>query len=149
MHQCTVQLTLFANGEPRIKPLLIFCGKGKKLPHDEVQQYDHCVLVPFQTNAWCDEDVMLCWIDNLWKRPVYPEPQHPKFLILDVHKGPTTANVNHFPGGCKTTTVLIPAGCTNLVKPLDVLFNAEFKDVISRHQNEHMYSTVRCYINNS
>ena len=26
--QCTVQITLFADGEPRIKPLIIFRGKG-------------------------------------------------------------------------------------------------------------------------
>ena len=27
-HQCTAQLTIFANGEPRVKPLLIFWGTG-------------------------------------------------------------------------------------------------------------------------
>ena len=27
--QCTVQLTIFADGQPRVKPLLIFRGKGK------------------------------------------------------------------------------------------------------------------------
>jgi hypothetical protein len=30
-HQCTVQLTLFADGEPRMKPLLIFRGTGKRI----------------------------------------------------------------------------------------------------------------------
>ncbi len=30
--QCTVQLTIFADGEPRVKPLLIFKGKSK---HDQ------------------------------------------------------------------------------------------------------------------
>ena len=29
--QCTVQITLFADGEPRVKPLLIFRGKGKRI----------------------------------------------------------------------------------------------------------------------
>ena len=29
--QCTVQLTLFGDGEPRVKPLLIFRGKGKRI----------------------------------------------------------------------------------------------------------------------
>ena len=29
--QCTVQLTLFADSEPRVKPLLIFRGKGNEL----------------------------------------------------------------------------------------------------------------------
>ena len=29
--QCTVQLTLFADGEPRVKLLVICCGKGKRI----------------------------------------------------------------------------------------------------------------------
>ena len=29
--QCTAQLTVFADGVPRVKPLLIFRGKGKQL----------------------------------------------------------------------------------------------------------------------
>ena len=29
--QCTVQLTIFADGEARIKPLLIFRGKGLRI----------------------------------------------------------------------------------------------------------------------
>lgn len=29
--QCTVQLTIFADGEPRVKPMLIFKGKGDGL----------------------------------------------------------------------------------------------------------------------
>ena len=29
--QCTVQLTIFADGEPRVKPLLIFRGKGLRI----------------------------------------------------------------------------------------------------------------------
>ena len=33
--QCTVQLTIFADGVPRVKPLLIFCGKGKRITFRE------------------------------------------------------------------------------------------------------------------
>ena len=29
--QCTVQLTVFADGEPRVRPLLIFRGLGKRI----------------------------------------------------------------------------------------------------------------------
>ena len=29
--QCTVQLTIFADGKPRLKPLLIFRGKGLRI----------------------------------------------------------------------------------------------------------------------
>ena len=30
--QCTVQITLFADGEPRMKPLVIFQGQGVRIP---------------------------------------------------------------------------------------------------------------------
>lgn len=29
--QCTAQLTVFADGQPRVKPLLIFRGLGKRI----------------------------------------------------------------------------------------------------------------------
>ena len=38
--QCTVQLTIFADGEPRIKPLLIFKGTGQRISDREKRQYD-------------------------------------------------------------------------------------------------------------
>ena len=53
--QCTVQLTVFADGEPRMKPLLIFKGTGQRIPEKETRQYDSRVVVKFQENAWCDE----------------------------------------------------------------------------------------------
>ena len=64
--QCTVQLTVFADGEPRIKPLLIFKGTGKRIPDKEIKQYDPRVVVKFQDNAWCDEDMMIYWVRHLW-----------------------------------------------------------------------------------
>ena len=33
--QCAAQITLFADGEPRVKPLLIFKGKGKRISFRE------------------------------------------------------------------------------------------------------------------
>ena len=66
--QCTAQITLFADGEPRVKPLLIFKGKGKRISFREKVsralsmlvlivlcytqlQYDRRVIVTFQENA--------------------------------------------------------------------------------------------------
>ena len=41
--QCTVQLTIFADGEPRVKPLIIFRGKGKRITfREKVQQLQQC-----------------------------------------------------------------------------------------------------------
>ena len=66
--QCTAQLTIFVDGEPRVKPLLIFRGKGKRISLKEQLQYDRRVTVRFQPNAWCDQAVMEYWVKNCWKQ---------------------------------------------------------------------------------
>ena len=44
--QCTIQVTLFAEGQPQVKPLLIFSGKGKRIPNDEkVNTFVGCMYV--------------------------------------------------------------------------------------------------------
>ena len=49
--QCTVQLTIFADGESRVKPLIIFWGKGKQITFREKVHYDCRVHVAFQENS--------------------------------------------------------------------------------------------------
>ena len=66
-YQCTVQLTIFADGEERVPPLLIFRGKGLRISQAEKTKYDRRVMVQFQENAWCDEGRMLHWVNHMWK----------------------------------------------------------------------------------
>lgn len=148
--QCTVQLTTFADGEPRIKPLHIFQGKGLRISQTEKREYNRCVDVKFQENAWCDETIMHYWISNMWRWLFAAEAQRPKLLIADVHKAQETrAIMDKLERECKTEVVLVPPGCTSLVQPLDVAFNGEFKNVIDRFQTEHMHEHLNAYINNS
>ena len=51
MRQCTVQLTLFADGEPHVKPLVIFRGKGKRIPFTEQVKYCSSVVAMIQPNG--------------------------------------------------------------------------------------------------
>ena len=39
-HQYTVQLTLFVDGVPRVKPFVIFRGTGKRISFREQLKYD-------------------------------------------------------------------------------------------------------------
>ena len=50
MRQCTVQLTIFADGEARVKPLVIFKGQGKRISLREKLSYDKRVTVIFQVS---------------------------------------------------------------------------------------------------
>ena len=148
--QGTVQLTILADGEPRIKPLLTFRGKGLRISQTEEKAYDRRVDVKFQENAWCDQNIMNYWVSNMWRRPFAPEAQKPKLLIADVHKAQKTpAIVDKLKRECKTEVVLVPPGCTSLVQPLDVSFNGEFKAVIDELQTKHMHDNLEQYVQNS
>ena len=56
--QCSVQLTTFADGAPRVRPLVIFRGKGLRITRKEQEAWDRRVQVAFQPKAWCDESMM-------------------------------------------------------------------------------------------
>ena len=66
--QCTMQLTIFTDGEPCIKPLLIFKGTEQRTSDIEKRQYDPRVVVKFQENAWCNEEIIVFWL-SMWKKP--------------------------------------------------------------------------------
>ena len=83
---CNVQLTIFANGEPRIKPLLIFKGTGQRIPDREKRQYDPRVVVKFQEYAWCNEKMMVFWLRNMWKKANMFGQPHDRLLIYDGHR---------------------------------------------------------------
>jgi hypothetical protein len=132
-HQCTVQLTIFADGESRVKPLLIFRGKGLRISQAETRAFDHRVIVEFQPNAWCDEEMMLFWCRHIWKHPFSPDFRQQKLLIADVQRTQTTDNFKLcLQRETTTSVVLVPAGCTSLVQPLDVSFNSVFKSVVEQ-----------------
>ena len=59
--QCTAQLTIFADSEPRVKPLAIFKGKGKRISLRERLSYDKRVSVVFQVYTSLSQlSVFLC-----------------------------------------------------------------------------------------
>jgi DDE superfamily endonuclease len=123
--QASVQLTVFADGRARIKPLIIFRGKGLRIPQAERHQWDRRVVVGFQENAWVNEEVMRFWIEDMWRPCISPH----SLLVADVHRAQKTDNVLRLLAECGTTIALIPPGCTSLIQPLDVAVNAQFKQV--------------------
>ena len=111
-----VQLTTFADGEPCFKPLLIFKGKGQRVPEREKRQYDPRVVVKFQENAWCNEEIMVSWHRNMWKKPnMFGQPGD-RLLIYDVHRAQTTERVDTIlTQVCQMTLRLVPPGATSKV----------------------------------
>lgn len=120
--QCTVQLTVFADGEPKLKPLLIFKGTGKRIPEKETKLYDSRVVVKFQDNAWCDEEIMIFWIRKMWNcgRFFDQGQKQSKLLVYDEHCAQTTEKVQDIlKRECNTTVAIVLPGATSKVQPLD------------------------------
>ena len=142
--QCTVQLTIFADGEPRVKPLLIFRGKGKRISLREQVQYDKRVMVRFQQNAWCDAVAMEQWARYCWKPAVKEE----SLLILDLHRAQQTEHIKKvMREECSITPIFVPAGCTHIIQPLDVSLNAPFKKKVEDAAMQHMQDNLEKYLN--
>ena len=64
--QGTIQFTIFEDGVSRVKPLVIFQGKGLSIKAEEKRKWDKWVKVLFQKNNWCDEKMMKKWTANEW-----------------------------------------------------------------------------------
>eukprot|EP00117_Sycon_ciliatum_P034900 scpid75057/ scgid26549/ Pogo transposable element with KRAB domain len=141
--EATVQLTIYADGEPRVKPLIIFRGTGQRITQQEKQQYDHRVTVHFQENAWCDESVFLFWARHMWPRDVATE----KLLVIDSQRAQMTARARTaLKEECNTAVVYIGGGLTSTLQPLDVLFNKPFKQRVDDLFNEHLSSHLDEYV---
>ena len=74
--QATIQLTVFVGGVDRVRPTVIFQGKGLRISAKEKQSYDRRVKVMYQEKAWCDEEIMKEWISTEWANPF----KNPKIL---------------------------------------------------------------------
>ena len=65
-----------------MKPLLIFEGTGQRIPDREKRQYDPRVVVKFQENAWCNEEMTVFWLRNMWKKPNMSGQPHDRLIHL-------------------------------------------------------------------
>ena len=163
------QITLFMDGKARVKPLLIFRGKGKRISFREKVSHIHDACnyqtLHFNTqcclstcsfamilkdvwhfkldNAWCDEKVMREWIHQQWK----PACSGDMLLALDVHKAQTTDAIQEcLRKDCKIEPVFVPAGTTSLVQPVDVVFNTPFKAAVEREATKHFQENLSSYV---
>ena len=77
--QGTIQLTIFADGVSRVRPLVIFRGTGLRIKAEEKRKRDKRVKVLFQKNVWCDEKMMKEWkaneCANYFTNPLHLDPQ--------------------------------------------------------------------------
>lgn len=125
--QGTIQLTVFADGIPRVKPLLFFRGQGVGATVvTEMKEYDPRVVVKFNPTAYANSVNMIQWLDE---QVVPILDNQPTLMVLDLFGGHKTDDVLDTFLAHDITVSTIPGGCTGLVQPLDVSINRPFKDI--------------------
>ena len=129
-------MTVFADGVDRVRPTVIFLGKG--LRAKEKQSYDRRVKVMYQKKAWCDEDIMKECISTEWISG--------KFLIADVHRVQQTNNLKELLKKHINCLANVPLGCTSHVQVVDVLINKPFKDEVRSLFEDHLDKNLDQYV---
>jgi hypothetical protein len=134
--QATIQLTIFADGVPRIKPLLIFRGleentRNKARRKREAAFYDPRVVVKFNSKGYANTAVILFWLEKMLL-PALENPRAATLLVMDLLKSHKRDEVKEWLRDHNITPSLVPAGCTGLVQPLDVPVNRPFKDLLKQ-----------------
>ena len=144
-----MQLTVFADGIPRIRPLLIFRGQGLRFKNSEKRAMGQKITVQFQKNAWSDEGVMVTWIQNncgsYFSNPPTPG-SNGKLLIADIYRGQETPKVKKYLRRSKTQLVNIPGGLAGYVQVLDVVVNKPFKAYVQGLSEKHMEENLEDYV---
>lgn len=126
--QGTIQLTVFADGIPRVKPLVFFRGKGiGATVVAEKRLYDSRVEVKFNPTAYANSTNIVEWLEEQIV-PVLED--QPTLLAMDLFSAHKTEEVLDTLRANDITVSVIPGGCTGLVQPLDVSINRPFKDIL-------------------
>ena len=82
------------------------------------------------------------WVNQLWK-PVCKEEM---LLVLDEHRAQMTEEFKRKLQELSSTPVFVPGGCTSLVQPVDVVFNAPFKAAVEKIAQKHMLDNLDLYV---
>jgi hypothetical protein len=132
--QATIQLTVFADGISRVKPLIIFRGAASSSTaprQKEEKQYDSRVVVKFNPKGYANEDTHLYWLEQMLA-PVLGAESRLTLPVMDLFKSHKTPAVLKWLKDHNITPSVVPAGCTSLVQPLDVSINRPFKDILKQ-----------------
>ncbi|RPA98723.1 hypothetical protein L873DRAFT_1768961 [Choiromyces venosus 120613-1] len=133
-YQALLVLCIFADGIPRVPPMIIFHGKGERL-RQEWQHYDPHMVVKFNPKAYVNSSTIVKWLD---KQLVPVLESCPTLLVLNLFSPHKTEEVlNNFSAN-DIIISLILGDCTALVQPLDVSINQPFKDILKEVLEERL-----------
>lgn len=132
--QCTLFLCIFADGVPRVPPILIFTAvTGDKIREKESKHWDKRVHVEFTPTGWMNETLFKKFIEKFLV-PIFGQQR--SLFVYDRYRAHLTPTVIQ---KCRDNNIvpsLIPAGTTSMTQPLDVAVNKPFKGMIKEFTEE-------------
>jgi hypothetical protein len=125
----TAMLCITADGG-KLPPLVIF--KRKTFPRKEI--FPTGIIVKVNPKGWVDSNIMLEWIDEVWRRRPHSFFTSASLLIVDSAKAHLTEEVKtKFRSSSRLA--VIPGGLTKILQPLDLTVNRSFKSKLRHRWN--------------
>jgi len=133
--QASLVLCVFADGVPRIPPMIIFHGTGTRLGTEKLR-YHPGVLIEYNGTAYMNDTLFERYITNHLVPVLGGRPTLFTLDLMGSHKTPAVLELFR---NNNITPSLIPAGCTSLVQPLDVSINKPFKELMRDLTDEKIF----------
>jgi DDE superfamily endonuclease len=149
-NRCTLSLACTMDGQ-MLPSFIIF--KGVRTDNGRVMKEVHDPLAngypaastqkyTVQNKAWVNEEVMLEWIDVIWKPFCASKgPGTTTYLLLDVFRAHMTSKVMEEFAKLGTVVKFIVAGYTSKLQVLDVGVNKLVKIHLAEFYDDHMLAT--------
>ena len=133
-------------------PLIIFKGQKNKTIEKQLNKLDIVknkkIFVACQNNAWCDCEIFINWLTNIYEKYVLLKAKKNCILILDKAPSHTLDKVSDFIKAHKYNVVYIHPGCTRILQPLDIGINKEVKQALKEKYLKHQLDNKDLVINN-
>jgi hypothetical protein len=124
----TLHLTIRAEGEQIVRPILIFRGPGVRISAQERAQYPDDVRIFWQPKAWVDETVMESIVEAFeCDTAELREEEGEVMLGMDNHGPHRTPTMLDRYWRNQIVPVFTPYGCTDYVSPCDKNVGAHIK----------------------
>jgi hypothetical protein len=145
--QATVQLTIRADGAQVAPPLIIFRGGGCIRPEekDALNKLTN-IRWTFQNKAWADERICLEELERL-AEAIKKHCPGLHLLILDNLSSQRTLRYRERAAELGIFPLFTPAGCTDLVQPVDHHVGAWLKYAMKQFYKYDLAMNINCWRN--
>jgi DDE superfamily endonuclease len=143
--RCTVMLCCSLTAG-KLPPYIVFRGSSNRTGsiYRELiskEGYPTTVSCTVQEKGWFNEEIMLSWIENVWKKYA-SKPNEKSLILLDEFQVHLTTKVKDAFFECNTAVEYIPPGYTSKLQVCDVGINKPFKDHLRREYDIWMMENL-------